>query len=177
MSNVSGRPASSEYAPYYETYIGKVSGDDIVTELRNQLYQTTLFLNSLSEEQANHRYAPDKWSIKELVGHINDTERIFAYRALRFARNDQTPIEGYEQDDYVKNSQFDNYQFADLVEEFKNLRQANLVLFSNLADEAWSRTGKANNKEISVRALAYIIAGHELHHIGVLREKYLPNEE
>jgi uncharacterized damage-inducible protein DinB len=166
------RPEASEHAPYYGKYIALVPGDDILSALEAQIHETSQFLSALSEEQANHRYAPGKWSVKEVLGHLTDSERVFAYRALRIARADQTPMEGFEQDDYVKAAGFDRLALADLVAEFAAVREATLRLFESLAPEAWLRRGIANNNEVSVRALAYIVAGHELHHRQILREKY-----
>ncbi len=130
-------------------------------------------LSSLGERQGNYRYAPDKWSVKEVLGHVIDTERIFAYRALRIARNDKTPIEGFEQDDYVRAALSGNRTLAGLIEEFSAVRHAGLLLFRSFDPEAWVRKGIASQKEISVRALVYVIAGHELHHRKILQEKYL----
>ena len=171
-SNVE-RPDATEYVPYYERYISLVSDGDILITLSRQLDESLALLGSISEEQANHRYAPDKWSIKELVGHVIDTERIFAYRALRFARNDRTPLPGYDQDDYIRGASFDDYSLADLASEFEHVRRANLSLFKHLDEDAWKRRGRANESEVSVRALAFIIAGHELHHMAILRNRYL----
>jgi len=168
------RPEAGEYAPYYDRYISLVSGDDILLTLERQLPQTLDFLSGVSEEQGEFRYAPDKWSLKEVVGHLIDTERIMSYRALRFARNDKTAIAGYEQDDYVRFGPFSHCRLADLLDEFRHVRHASISLFRNLDQEAWLRRGVANQNEISVRALAYVIAGHELHHRRILREKYLP---
>lgn len=167
------RPTSGEYAESYDRYISLVPEGDIVATLERQLDSTIALLRGIDESQANKRYAPDKWSIKELVGHLIDSERIFAYRALRFARNDQTPISGFEQDDYVRSGGFDDRALADLANEFEHVREANIILFGSLEPEAWSRRGPANDVEISVRALAYIIAGHEAHHIEVLKSRYL----
>jgi len=167
------RPDSSEHAPYYGKYIALVPGNNIVGTLDSQGRETAEFLAGVGEQRAAYRYATDKWSVKEVIGHIADSERIFAYRALRIARADQTPIEGFEQDDYVRAAQFDRLSLADLVAELKAVRQATLRLFESLETEAWLRRGVANNNEVSVRAVAYIIAGHELHHCHVLREKYL----
>lgn len=167
------RPASGEYAPSYERYISLVPDGDVVATLSRQLESTLALLRGIDETQANNRYAPDKWSIKELVGHLIDSERIFAYRALRFARNDQTPLSGFEQDDYVRDAEFDKRTLADLADEFEHVRRANISLFRSLNVEALSRRGTANEVEISVRALLYIMAGHEAHHIQVLTERYL----
>ena len=169
----STRPTSGEYAEYYDRYISLVPEGDIVVTLEKQLDTTLALLGGIDESQANKRYAPDKWSIKELVGHVIDGERVFAYRALRFARNDQTPLSGFEQDDYVRSGGFDDRALADLAEEFEHVREANIILFGSLAPEAWSLRGPANEVEVSVRALVYIIAGHEAHHVTVLKTKYL----
>jgi hypothetical protein len=167
------RPVSGEYAPSYEQYISLVPEGDIVATLERQLETTLTLLRGIVELQANNRYAPDKWSIKEVVGHLIDSERIFAYRALRFARNDQTPIEGFEQDDYVRDANFDTRTLADLADEFEHVRKANVRLFRSLSAEALSRRGPANDVDVSVRALLYIIAGHVAHHMQVLTSRYL----
>ena len=166
-------PDSSEYAPYYGRYISLVRGNDVLAALEEQSPETLAVLSGLSDEQGDYRYAPDKWSIKEIVGHLADSERILSCRALRFARNDRTPLPGFEQDDYVRYSGSADASLADLMEEFTCVRRATIALFQKLSPEAWMRRGIANDNEISVRALAYAIAGHELHHRQVLRDKYL----
>lgn len=166
------RPQAGEFAPYYERYISMVEGDDILATLDHQRRDTMLVLCSRDEQDGDFRYAPDKWSAKEVLGHICDTERIFAYRALRIARADATPMVGFEQDDYVRNGPFANRPFADLIEDFISVRRATLSLFRNLDEASWFRRGVANKNEVTVRALAYIIAGHELHHRRILEEKY-----
>ncbi len=166
------RPQPGEYAPYYDHYISLVEGEDILAALDQQRRETVLLLCGRDEEDGDFRYAPDKWSVKEVLGHVCDTERIFAYRALRIARADATPMEGFEQDDYVRNGAFARQALSDLVEDFIAVRRATLSLFRNLDEAAWSRRGVANKNEITVRALAYIIAGHELHHRRILEEKY-----
>jgi hypothetical protein len=168
------RPPANEYFEYYERYISLVPDGDIIETLRAQFDKTTAYLSALSEEQGAFRYAPGKWSVKEALGHLIDTERIFAYRALRIARNDRTPIEGFEQDDYVRFGSFDACTLASLIAEFAAVRKSTELLFAHLADEAWARMGVAYDHEVSVRALAYIAAGHELHHLAVLRAKYFP---
>ncbi len=173
MNETIGKPETGEYLPYYEKYVSLVPDADILTVLGRQIEETAGLLDSIPEAQANFRYAPDKWSIKELVGHLIDTERIFAYRALRFARNDKTPLSGYEQDDYVSNASFDSCPLTDLASELKSVRQSTLFLFKHLDKNAWMRRGVANDSEASVRALAHIIAGHELHHRQILRSRYL----
>ncbi|HKP86408.1 MAG TPA: DinB family protein [Blastocatellia bacterium] len=172
-SSLITRPSDAEYAPYYGRYIGLVPEGDIIRTLGQQLEDTLSLLGGVSESQAGHRYAPDKWSIKEVVGHVIDTERIFAYRALRFARNDKAPIEGFDQDEFARNGMFDERKLADLAEEFEHVRRANLLLFRSLSEETLGRRGVASENEVSVRALLYIIAGHERHHIEVLKTRYL----
>jgi len=131
-----------------------------------------LLLSGRDEEDGDIRYAPDKWTAKEVLGHVCDTERILAYRALRISRGDRTPIEGFEQDDYVRNGPFGRAPLAEIVEDYIAVRRATLTLLRNLDEAAWTRRGVANENEITVRALAYIIAGHELHHRRILEEKY-----
>jgi hypothetical protein len=174
MLNTSAmRPDAGEYAPYYEKYISLVPAGDVVETLSGQLDETLTLLRGLSEAQGHSRYAPDKWSVKEVVGHVIDTERIFSYRALRFARNDQTPLSGYEQNDYVSAANFDRRPLSDIAAEFEHVRRATLALLRALDEEAWRRRGVANDNEVSVRALAYILAGHVTHHVQIIRTRYL----
>lgn len=172
-SQLDVRPSTTEYAPYYGRYISLVPEGDIIQTLSSQLEETLSVLRNLSEAQGGHRYAPDKWSIKEVIGHVVDTERIFAYRVLRFARNDKAPIEGFDQDEFARNSRFDERTLADLVAEFEHVRRANLILFRSLSDEALGRHGIASEAGVSVRALLYITAGHERHHMEILKTRYL----
>ncbi|HST09342.1 MAG TPA: DinB family protein [Terriglobales bacterium] len=167
------RPKPGEYNPYYDRYISLIPGTDIVGTLANQLPKTVALLSSRSEQEGDLRYAPGKWSVKEALGHLIDTERIMSYRALRIARNDQTPMAGFEQDDYVRDGPYSELRLADLVEEFKSVRAATIALFRNLRAGDWTRQGVANKHDITVRALAYIIAGHELHHRNLIEERYL----
>jgi hypothetical protein len=166
------RPAASEYLPYYERYIGLVPEGDVVATLVNQMIETQALLRALPASVATYRYAPDKWSVNELVGHMIDSERIFTSRALRFARNDPAPMPSFDQDNYVRNATFDSYPLADLASELEAVRQATIYLFRHMDEQAWSRKGVANNAEVSVRALAYICAGHELHHREILSARY-----
>lgn len=166
------RPEAGEYSPYYDRYIALVPGGDILSTLDSQRRQTMLLLSGRDEADGDFRYAPDKWSAKEVLGHVCDTERIFAYRALRISRADRTPIEGYEQDDYVRNGPFAQLPISELIEDYIAVRRSTLTLFRNLEEAAWTRRGVANNNEVTVRALAYIIAGHELHHRRILEDKY-----
>ena len=167
------RPTSGEYPPYTINYISLVPDGDIVATLGKQLDDTLALIRSISESRGDFRYEEGKWSIKEVIGHIIDCERIFAYRALRFARGDETPLSGFEQDDYVRNGGFGKRTLSDLANEYEHVRQSTIALFSNLDEEAWVRLGTSNNNPASVRALAFMIAGHERHHIEILRSRYL----
>ncbi len=172
-TTATARPQPGEYSPYHDNYISLVKDNDVLAALDNQRRQMVLLLSGCTEADGDLRYAPEKWSLKEVLGHINDTERIMSYRALRISRGDQTPIEGFEQDDYVRNSPFARRSLADLIEDYIVVRRATISLFRNLDEPAWTRRGVANKNEVTVRALAYIIAGHELHHRRILEEKYL----
>jgi uncharacterized damage-inducible protein DinB len=165
------RPEPGEYAPYYDRYISLVSGTDILGTLESQRRQMLLLLSGRDESDADLRFAPEKWTVREVLGHVCDTERIFAYRALRIARADRTAIEGFEQDDYARNAPA-RMPLSELIEDYIAVRRATLTLFRNLDEQAWTRRGIANNNEVSVRALAYITAGHELHHRRILEGKY-----
>ena len=166
------RPEPGEYAPYYDRYISQVAGTDILGTLDAQRRQTLLLLSGRDESDGDYRYAPDKWNAKEVLGHVCDAERIFAYRALRIARGDQTPLPGFEQDDYVKNGPFARAPLPEIIEDYIAVRRATLTLLRNLDEAAWGRRGVASKNEVTVRALAYMIAGHELHHRRILEEKY-----
>ena len=166
------RPEPGEYAPYYDRYISLISGNDILATLDSQRRAMLLLLSGRDEADGDFRYAPDKWTAKQLLGHVCDTERIFAYRALRIARGDRTPNEGFEQDDYVRNGPFEQLPLSEVIEDYIAVRRATLTLFRNLNEPAWTRRGTANKNEVTVRALAYTIAGHELHHRRILEEKY-----
>lgn len=168
------RPNADEYAPHYHTYVSLVKTDDVLGALESQRLQMSQLLAARSEREGNFRYAAGKWSVKEVVGHVNDAERIFSYRALRIARGDATPLASFEQDDYILAGNFGERTLADLAEEFLAVRAATLALFRSLNDEAWGRRGIASQKEVTTRAMAYIIAGHELHHRGILVERYFP---
>ncbi len=167
------KPASSEYSPYYKSYIARVPGDDVVAALTNQISSSQNLIRGIPEEKGDFRYAEGKWNIRELIGHVIDTERVMAYRALRFARNDPTPLAGFDQDPYVKYSNSEGRSLDSLRNEFTLLREANLCMFLNFDEDAWGRTGTANGHPVSARALSYIIAGHEIHHFNILRERYL----
>src|SRR5690348_11285834 len=166
------RPEPGEYATYYEKYISLVPGSDVLSALDAQRLQTMQLFAGRSERDGNFRYAAEKWTVKEVLGHLADSERIFTYRALRIARGDQIPMEGFEQDEYVTRGGFNERPLASLAEEVAQVRIASLALFRSLSKEAWLRRGTANKSEVSVRALAYISAGHELHHRQILEERY-----
>jgi len=167
------RPDISEYDPYYEHYVSLAAGHDIIGLLGSQPTRLQDIFTAMPEEKGDFRYAEGKWSIKELLGHIIDGERMFAYRTFRISRGDETPIEGFEQDGYIENAHSNDRSFADLLDEFSLLRRANMIFFKNMTDDAWLRAGTANNVKVSVRALAYIMAGHIEHHLEVLKDRYL----
>ncbi len=170
---MSHRPNSNEYATFYHTYVGKVPEGELIALLNNQLEATVAIFANLEEAQGAYRYGEGKWSIKEVLGHIIDTERVMSYRALRVSRGDQTPLPGFEQDDYVAAFDANVRAFSDMIEEFKMVRQSTILFFKSCTDEMMLRTGTASNCPISTRALAYIILGHELHHVKILKERYL----
>lgn len=167
------RPAPTEYAPYYGTYIGEVPDGDVLDLLARQLDETAALLAVISPARWTHRYAPGKWSVAEVVGHVIDVERVFGYRALRFARGDATPLPGFEQDDWVPLSGYDRRPLPDVAAELRAVRLATLAMFRGLEDEAIDRRGTASGVEFTVRAIPWILAGHEGHHVAVLRERYL----
>ena len=167
------RPGEGESAPYYRTYIDDVPAGDIVRTLNGQIAETTALLAGISEAKADHRYAPGKWSIKEVVGHLADAERVFAYRALRFARGDATPLPGFDENAWVPAADFGARTLAELTAEFQAVRRATVALFGSLGDAAATRSGTANGQAVAVRALAWIVAGHERHHARILGERYL----
>lgn len=174
------RPQQNEAASYYHGYINRVPGDDVVAVLESQLNETVDFLTGISEDQSLHRYAPDKWSIRELLNHVNDTERVFLFRALWFARGFSEPLPSYDQEVGVAGAHADQFEWANHIAEFRSVRLATLAFFRNLpaenlagAEEVWNRTGIASGNPFTVRALAYILAGHLTHHLSILKERYL----
>jgi hypothetical protein len=173
ISSTSMRPEADEHHPYYAKYIALVPEMDPVAALDRQLAEMTPQLNGLTEAQGDLRYAPGKWSIKQVLQHLIDGERVFAYRALRAARADRTPLPGFEENDWAERADVDRRTVRDLVEEWTTLRRANVSLFAGLGDEALRRRTIANEHEISVRALAFIISGHSRHHLNLIRERYL----
>jgi hypothetical protein len=165
------RPAADDAAPYYFNYINQVTGDDPLAALESQLNEP--LLSAISEEKSLHRYAPDKWSIRQLLNHVTDTERAFAFRALWFARGFETPLPSYDQNVSAAGARADQVSWAAHIEEFRRVRLATISLFGNLPAEAWARSGIASDNRFTVRALAYIVPGHFAHHAAVVRERYL----
>lgn len=165
------RPDPSEYAPYYAKYIDLVAEEDVLGALEAQLAETLAVLRPAPESQGNVRHPPYTWTVKEVVGHLTDTERVMGYRALRFARADATPLPGFDEEKYAPAGEFDRIPLRDLVAEFEAVRRSHLYLFRHLPAVAWDRGGKANDNPVTVRALAYIIAGHGRHHTAILRKR------
>lgn len=169
-------PSTDEYAPFYEDYVQRAQKrDDLYAALSHQIDELRSTLETLSDTQARFKPGPAEWSIKEVIGHLNDVERVFSYRLLRVSRNDITPLPGFEQDDYVREAGFDNYPLQELILEFDYLRRANIVAIKNMSEESTLRRGTASGATVSARALIYRIVGHVDHHMASLHEKYLPN--
>jgi uncharacterized damage-inducible protein DinB len=167
------RPEANEYASYYEKYVSLVPEGEVAETLARQGAETLALLRPVAEERGGHAYEPGKWSIKQVVGHLIDVERIFAYRALSISRGERQPLPGMDQDEYMARVNFDARTLADLLDEFEHVRRGNVRMFRGLDADAWMRRGVASDNEVTVRALAHIIAGHEAHHVRILRERYL----
>lgn len=167
------RPSANEYNPYYETYVGKVGEGPILSTLSQQGADIAVFFRNLPADRWDYSYADGKWTIKEVLLHIIDTERVFIYRALRVGRKDSTPLPGFDQDPYVITSEANSRTPESLIAEFEAVRAASLQLFSHLPADAWEQMGTASDSPITPLALAYIIAGHELHHIEIIKERYM----
>ena len=168
-----GRPSPTEHAAFYAKYIVRVPDGDIVDILRDQIGETAKFLRGIPSDRTSAGYAPGKWTIRDIIGHVADTERIMGYRALRFARGDETPVPGFDENTYVPQAGASSRDVDNLVRELEIVRAATVALFSGLPSHAWRRTGTANGTPVTVRALAAIIAGHERHHVAIIRERYL----
>ena len=166
------RPKADEHSPYFSRYIDRVPEGDLIALLESQFADTLALLRRVSRDREDFAYADGKWTVKEVVGHLSDSERVFAYRALRFARNDPTELASFDENAWVANANFGRLRLADIVEEFNSVRQSTLRLAKNLNAEELARRGVANGNAVSVRALFYIIAGHERHHVGLFRERY-----
>jgi uncharacterized damage-inducible protein DinB len=168
-------PSTDEYAPFYSDYIQRASQrDDLYAALEDQIAELHGALGSLSDQQARFKPGPQEWSIKEVMGHLSDVERVFSYRLLRVSRNDATPLPGFEQEDYVRAAGFDDYPLDDLIAEFEHLRRANIIAIQHKNAEALERRGTASGMTVSARALIYMLVGHLDHHMASLHEKYLP---
>lgn len=167
------RPLPTEYPAYFKHYIDLVKNDDVIQELKSQIAEMRQFLAGIPTEKENFVYAPGKWTIKELIGHIIDTERIMAYRALCFARKDKTNLPGFDQNAFVENANFNARTLKDLAYEFTLVRESNLLLFKHFTEEAIGQIGNSNGKELSVRAIIFMIAGHTIHHINIIKTNYL----
>lgn len=175
MTHKLNHPAPEEYAPFYADYVQRaMAREDVLAALPKQVDEVCSALGNLTDTQALYKFGPTEWSIKEVVGHLNDVERVFSYRLLRIARGDQTPLPGFEQEDYIRAAGYDNVPLAELLNEFELLRRANILLISHLNDEAVSRLGTASGATISARALIYMLVGHVEHHMACIDEKYLP---
>lgn len=172
MGQAGIRPASGDYGQYFERYVSLVPDGRIVWTLENGQAQMVSLFGQVTADKAGFRYADGKWSVRELLGHIIDTERVFAYRALRISRNDATPLSPFDQDLFVTGADFDRIRLADLIDEFVIVRQATLMLFRHLSAEAWDRRGAVGDHPLTPRAAAWIIAGHQLYHEILLRERY-----
>src|SRR5437870_3798610 len=170
---MTGRPQAHESAPYFSTYIDQAPGDDPSALIESQLEEVLTTIASISEEQSLYRYAPDKWSIRQLLNHVTDTERAFAFRALWFARGLESPLPSYDQNVAASGAEADQVSWAAHVEEFRRVRLSTISLFRNMPSQAWARRGIASDNHFTVRALAYIIPGHFIHHVSVLRKRYL----
>jgi DinB family protein len=171
-TTLSPRPASDEYLAYYERYIALVPDGNLVELLGAQNLETVRLLSGVDDKRGLYAYAPGKWTIKEVIGHLSDAERVFTHRALRFARGDAQPLPGFDENAYVPAGRFNQRPIADLVDEFRAVRASTVHLFRYLSEEEMARRGIANNNPISVRALGFVIAGHERHHAKLLRERY-----
>ncbi|UKS30770.1 DinB family protein [Paenibacillus sp. HWE-109] len=167
------RPNHEEYSPYFEGYISQVPEGDYQAFLQSQLDEIVAIYAQMTDEQALLRYAPGKWSLKELLGHITDTERVMSYRMLRIARGDTTNLPGFDQDVFIANAAFDDIAVADLLRDFQAVRQATFTLLTTIQEAAWPRLGVSNSSAMSARALAYIVAGHAQHHLNVIQARYI----
>lgn len=171
--SMQGRPDSSEAAPHYFTYINQVPSDDALLRIEQQLEDVVRLSSAISEQKSGYRYAPEKWSIRQVLNHVTDTERAFAFRALWFARGFASPLPDYDQNTAAAGAEADRVAWADHIEEFRRVRLATISLFRNLPQDAWMRAGIASNNRFTVRAMAFITAGHVEHHLKILRERYL----
>ena len=166
------RPTDGEYMPFFGRYVSLVTEDTILETLQQQAQTIQAVLSGLSETQAGFRYAPDKWSVREVLGHMIDAERIFGYRALSIARGEERSLHSFDENDYAANSNHDRYAFSELIEEFASLRRSHMLMFKHMDASAWHRVGRVNDHPTSTRGLAFIMAGHVRHHARVWSERY-----
>ncbi len=169
------RPEPSEYAPDYEGYVSQVSENEVLPVLRSQMDELDVLLNRVEPAQETFRYAEGKWSIREMIGHLIDGERVFGFRAFCIARGEQQSLPGFDQDDYMLTAPYDRIELEDLLSELRLIRLGNIAMLRTLDEESWNRVGTASDNQVSVRAIAFIMAGHVRHHMNVLRERYLTN--
>jgi hypothetical protein len=177
MARTMGRPESNEFAPHAQAYVDLVEGEDAIQTLGGQLQKTIALLEPVSDDYASRfTYAPGKWTVKQIVGHLSDAERVFSYRALHLARRDSTPLSSFEQDDYVAQSGANSRSLRSLLDEFKAVRESSLALFRSLPDEAWLFRGRVSDWNLTVRGILFTVAGHELHHYRILQKNYIFDE-
>ena len=170
------RPNETEYAPYFQSYIDQVNEADILPVLRSQMDDLDVLLDRVDPEKETYRYAEGKWSVREIVGHLIDGERVFGYRAYCIARGEQQSLPGFDQDEYMLTAPYHHIELEDLLSELRLIRLGNIAMFRTLDEASWNRVGTANANQISVRAIAFVMAGHVRHHMNVLRERYLTNQ-
>ena len=168
-----GKPEKNEYPEFYHGYVDRVPENDLIQALINSLPELQDFVKKIPQSKYEYCYGPGKWKVKEVLLHMADTERIMQYRALRFSRNDAIPLPGFEEKDYINNANSDNLSFSDIVDDLVNVRKSTISFFKSCSNEMLMREGLANNGKVTVRAIGYIIAGHQLHHLNVIRERYL----
>lgn len=173
MDRIITAPAATEYDDFFNSYIGNANTSDLLSALAASEEYIVNFMLSLKEQQLNHRYQPGKWSIKEMLVHMADTERIFAYRALRFARKDRTELPGFDENAYADVSKADARPITSILAEYAAVRQATIELFKTFDEEMLAETGIASGKKVSVRALGFAILGHEIHHLNIIKQRYL----
>jgi len=171
-ADISTRPVSSDFPAYFERYVSLVPETGVLSVLEKQMDEVVKVFRSVPKERESFRYAPGKWSVRQIAGHLTDAERVFGYRALCFGRGEKAALPGFDENDYVANASFDSHPLAELAEEFESSRRSNLLMLGHLALQAWDRKGIASGNEITVRALAYVMAGHARHHLGILATRY-----
>jgi hypothetical protein len=171
------RPVETEYAPYYQSYVNQVNENDIIAVLRSELDDLDVLLDRVPADKEAYAYEEGKWTIRQVIGHLIDGERVFGYRAFCIARGEKQNLPGFEQDDYLQTAPYNNINLEDLLSEMRLVRLSNIAMFRTLDEDAWQRVGIANNNEVTVRAIAFIMAGHVRHHMNILRERYLGNEK